>query len=138
MMVAFCTIHILLFTDYIPTTSMQYEMGWSMIGLFGLLVIFNFYHIFQVIFKVIKLLTIYWYRYLERHLHQSRNKEDEKVMTPEELAEADRRRVIGLRLLHEAAMKNRMNEFVSDKLDVFDTDNEAIETDPVNIMDMKL
>lgn len=105
LIVAFSTFHILLFTDFVQDASLQYEMGWSMVGTFSILIVVNLFYVFKVIANVIKLLSVYSIRWCERHCCKESHHKKEKVMTPEELAEADRRRFIGLRLLKEAKEK---------------------------------
>jgi len=51
-------LHLLFFTEWIPTLEQQYTMGWSMIIHILLFLIINFYFIFRFMFRSSKLYFI--------------------------------------------------------------------------------
>lgn len=130
LLLAFSCFHVLLFTDFVLDTSMQYDLGWCLISFFCIIVGVNFYFIGGMIFNIVKLLCVYYYRLGGRYWKKWRKEDTKnvnKVMTQEEIEEADRRREIGLRILQQRAKREE---------NIFENGNDP-NPNSVNLMNLK-
>lgn len=75
LMLAFSCFHVFLYTDFVPDSSMQYDLGWSLIMFFGIIVVVNFYFIVGMLINIVKLLCILAYRHINRYLENSKREE---------------------------------------------------------------
>ena len=72
LMVCFCTICIVLFTDWVPTQSLMYDYGWLFLGLLAIQIFVNVLVINRKLLNIIKLLVIYYYNRITQSCEERR------------------------------------------------------------------